>query len=342
MNTANIYLEKLRAFALGLAEDAERMDANSNVLVAWYARFAAAELHVGWSPRQPLTGREFCEALAILAESSGAFGFAALQQFVANLYLGTRLEAGSMEAGDLEAGDLKAGEAWPCVGVAFGHLRNPQGAAPHWDGAQANGFIPWLTGAACFPHIVLGMRGHNEEEVYALVASADRAAFRHSAPMDLIAGAGTRTVSVRVSGLPVAEGAILKRDPPGTLALGDAQGVLYQTPLIVGCIRACGALIGRSSRISSVEQARCQQAIETLLNRVYTAFEGCTAGEGQRLRAEVSDFAVRLTRLAAMSCGGASLARPHPAQRLYREALLYALMAQTDAIVQQAFEEVFG
>jgi alkylation response protein AidB-like acyl-CoA dehydrogenase len=64
--------------------------------------------------------------------------------------------------------------------------------------------------------------------------------------------------------------------------------------------------------------------------------------QGPRLRAELGDFAVRLARLAVMAGGGGALTIGHPAQRLYREALLYSLMAQTDAIVGQAFEEVFG
>ena len=134
---------------------------------------------------------------------------------------------------------------------------------------------------------------------------------------------------------------ILKREPSGTLALNDARGVLYQTPLMVGCVRACHALIKGSSRVGAGEQARCEEAVEFLLQRVYAAFADCTDEEGQRLRAELGDFAVRLARLTAMACGGAGLARPHPAQRLYREALLYSLMAQTDTIVNQAFAEVF-
>ena len=326
LTDASAYLDKLRNFALALREDAERIDADSDVLAAWYARFVASELHVGWSPRQPLTGREFCEALAILAESSGAFGFVALQQFVANTGVGNR---------------VAEGDAWPCVGVAFGHLRNLQGAAPRWDGTCASGLVPWLTGANCFPHVILGMRGQDGEEVYTLVETFDRAQFQHNPPMDLIACAGTCTISVQVNGLTVTDESVLKREPSGTLALNDARGVLYQTPLMVGCVRACHALIRGSSRVGAGEQAQCEQAVETLLQRAYAAFADGTAEEGQRLRAELGDFTVRLARLTAMACGGAGLARPHPAPRLYREALLYSLMAQTDAIVNQAFAEVF-
>lgn len=326
MITATSYLDNLREFTLALEAKAERLDTEEAVLAAWYARFVAAELHLGWSPRRPLSGREFCEALAILAESSGAFAFVALQQFVANAYLADRMP---------QQAD------WPCVGVAFGHLRNPHGPYPRWEGDGARGLVPWMTGAGLFPRTILGMRGPDEQEVYALVDATDRTVFRHSAPLALIACSGTRTLSVHVNGLPIAEDAILKQEPPGALERNDSQSVLYQTPLMVGCVRACRKLIRRLSRVGAFEQAQCETATEELLQRVYAAFEGCTPETGRQLRAELGDFCVRLARLAVMASGGAGLVRGHPAQRLYREALLYSLMAQTDPIVSQAFREVF-
>ncbi len=57
--------------------------------------------------------------------------------------------------------------------------------------------------------------------------------------------------------------------------------------------------------------------------RVHYAFDhGCAPEEGRKLRAEVGDFSVRMARLAVMTCGGAGLQVRHPAQRIYREALL--------------------
>lgn len=294
-------------------------------LAVWYGRFVAENLHLAWSPRQPLSGQEFCEALAILAAGSGAFGFVALQQFVAN--------------GNL-VGRVADGERWPCVGVAFGHLRHAQGPFPQYDGRAAQGFLPWMTGTEVFPQVILGMRGPEAEEIYALVDSTNRPSFRHSAPMDLIACTGTGTVSVDVVELLVDEKSILKRDPAGTFARNDPLGVLYQTPLMVGCVRACHEIINFSPRVSNASRARCELKTEILLRSIHNGFEYCLASEGKRLRAELGDFAVRLARLAVMASGGGGLVRGHPAQRLYREALLYSLMAQTDDIVNQAFQEV--
>jgi hypothetical protein len=198
-----------------------------------------------------------------------------------------------------------------------------------------------MTGAGLFTQMVLGMRGPDQQEVYALIDATDRALFRYSAPLALVAGSSTRTVSVHVHDLSIEEETILKQDPPGTLAHNDAESVLYQTPLMVGCVRACLKHIRRSPRVGAFEQAQCETATEALLQRVYAALEEGTPETGRQLRAELGDFCVRLARLAVMASGGAGLVRDHPAQRLYREALLYSVMAQTDPIINQAFREVF-
>jgi hypothetical protein len=159
--------------------------------------------------------------------------------------------------------------------------------------------------------------------------------------MDLIACSGTQTVRIVLSELPVDESAFLRTEPPGSLAHNDANGVLYQTPLLVGCVRACLKTILNAPTVESYLKARCEERTSQLLERVRKAFTESTPEEGRQLRAELGDFAVRLARLNVMACGGAALATGHPAERLYREALLYSLMAQTAAIVHQAFEEVF-
>jgi hypothetical protein len=221
--------------------------------------------------------------------------------------------------------------------VAFGHLRNLQGPAPRLEAGIAHGFVPWLTGAGIFPQVILGLRRPDGQEVYALVDATDRAAFRHSAPLPLAACSGSRTISVQIDGLRIEESALLKTQPAGTQARGDAEGVLYQTPLMVGCVQACQQLILASPRVRPSEAEQSCQATEALLNRVLDAFDSGPPEQGQRLRAELGDYTARLARLAVMASGGNGLMHSHPAQRLYREALVYSLMAQTDEIIRDAF-----
>jgi hypothetical protein len=160
------YLSALADFAEGLREKAERLDSDGDAMAESYAQFCRAGLHIGAGARMPLTGQEFCEALAILGEASGAFGFVALQQFVANPSLH----------------DHTADSGWLRAGVAFGHLRNPDGPAPVWKNGRVNGLIPWMTGAGVFEKVVLGVRDAEGQEMLALADAQDCPAFRHSAP----------------------------------------------------------------------------------------------------------------------------------------------------------------
>lgn len=327
-NSTIPYLSRIRDFASSLQSDAERLDTDSDLLADWYVRFAMQELHVGWSARQPLSGREFCEVLALLAESNGAFAFLVLQQLVANSKLGDSLSENA---------------PLPRIGVAFGHLRKPQGQSPRWNGKRVSGIVPWMTGAGMFEKVILGVRDRDNNEIYVLAEATDCPAFRHSAPMNLVACSGTRTVNVTLDNFPLDANAVLQTDPFGTLASNDSQSVLYQTPLMVGCVRACSKLIRDSTIVGQAERLRCEEITTNLLERVYAAFDvGCTPEAGRQLRAELGDFAVRLARLAVMASGGAGLMHGHPAQRLAREALLYSVMAQTPDIVNGAFREVFG
>ncbi|MDX1933609.1 MAG: hypothetical protein SFU56_13500 [Capsulimonadales bacterium] len=318
----NTPISRLAAFAERLRPDAARLDTEDGLVREWFDAFRNEGFHELGGSRAPLSGEEFAEVLATLGAVSGAFAFVALQQIVANMHLAVPEEP-----------------SWPVVGVAFGHLRNVAGPAPVWDGATVSGFVPWLTGANLFPEVILGMRTLDGDEVFARVDARDRPAFRHSEPMPLIACAGTRTVTVRVDGLSVSPSQVLRSQPNGTMAEGDAQSVLYQTPLMVGCARACLSLIAASGRLGDEEKSRYRKTVKARLESVREAFSGSDALQGRRLRARLGDLTVRLARLAVMASGGSALITGHPAERLYREALLYSLMAQTPEIVQDAFAE---
>jgi hypothetical protein len=202
--------------------------------------------------------------------------------------------------------------------------------------------VPWLTGAGVFEAYLLGVRLPDGGEAYAWVDGTDRDAFRFSEPLALAACASTRTVTVRVDGLPLDEGEFTRREPAGALARGDAMGVLFQTPLMIGNLRASLRLIEDSPQVEESMRRRCRAAVDSLIGEVFDALEVGTAERGRGLRARVGDMTARLGRLAVMACGGKALALTHPAQRVYREALLFSLMAQTERIVNEAFGAVFG
>lgn len=283
-----------------VAPQAAQLDHDPEMLRTVWEEFVRRGLHLQL---------DFFTTLPFLAEHSGAFAFLALQQRV-------------------------AGCPDPPAGVAFGHLRNPHGPAPLWREGRVSGTVPWLTGADLFAKVLLGFRLPDGSEVRAWVPAHDRSEFRHSAPLPLLAIRGANTVAVTLREVAVEESLFVSVLPRGTQAQNDARGVLYQTPLMLGNLRASLRLMEQSQR---GDLAKAQELVAQLT----AALQAENAQEhGPVLRARAGDLSVRLARLACMACGGGSLLTGHPAERLYREALVFSLMAQTDAIVDNAFEDL--
>jgi hypothetical protein len=314
-----------RSFADTLCPDAERLDLDADLLHARYLDFQRSGLHEFGGARQPLEMREAMDCLSILAEASGAFAFLALQQWVANMGYPDPV-----------------GQPWPRLGVAFGHLRNSAAPSPVWENGVANGIVPWMTGAGTFEEILLGVRMADLREAYAWVDGRDREELCYSEPMNLVSCTATRTVRIEVKSLRLEESCFTRVEEPGTLARNDAMGVLFQTPLMIGNLKASLRLIESSTVMDAPLRIRCFDTVSHLIDEVYDSLDtGTPVERGPDLRARIGDMTSRLSRLAVMACGGKALALGHPAQRVYREALLFSLMAQTERIVNDAFEAVF-
>lgn len=294
----------LRSFAdTVLAPHADTMDVDPERLAEAWRAFVA----------DGLTPFHLFDDIAALAEASGAFAFLALQRCVAGP------DAPSAHAG-----------------VAFGHLRNPSGPAPLWDDGRVRGRVPWMSGAGIFDTVLLGFRLPDGAEVRAWVEATDRPGFRHGPVRPLIACASTQTVAVDVD-LPIPESEFVSVAPLGTLAEGDAAGLVGHTPLLLGNVRASVLRIGEAGR-GDADAAR--RALENLEARIAAARAG--EADGGPVRARAADLAVRTALLACLADGGGALDPAHPSSRLYREALVFSLMAQTDQVVDDAFREILG
>jgi hypothetical protein len=253
---------------------------------------------------------DFDKDLATLSRVIGAFVFLILQETV-------------------------SGE--PGCGVAYGHLR--VGKGPLYDAGRVNGIIPWLTGIHIFNRVLLGFLLPNGSEAYARVPIEDCRTFRHTLPMSLIACSSMQTVGVTVANLPLSASDFVRIDPPGTAAKNNLNSLAGHTPLLFGNIQASLRIIQASPTLSDTAKLLSQNAHTTLeAARSIIA----TPEEGATFRARVADTAIRLATLATMASGGSSLQTGSDPERLYREALVFTLMAQTDFVVENAFQTVLG
>ena len=322
------YAFSLKEFINDLRPHAKKLDSEWEVCQKWYREFINRNLHLGGSVFRPFSGKDFCNHLATLSEVSGAFGFLALQQVVANGRLGER---------------IRDFEEVPAIGVAYGHLRNPEGMTPRSINGLVGGGVPWFTGSGIFEYAILGFRDERNQEITALVKAENRPEFQHHEAMKLIACNGIKTVQVQVDRLKIVQNEHISVNTAGHMKSGDASSVYYHTPLMVGNMRASQTAIMDCERVPEELRKRSQLQTENLLSRISSAFvNGVAPALGCKLRAETADYSVRLARLCALAQGGASINDSHPAQRRYREALLFNLMAQTDEIVSDAFRQMFA
>lgn len=65
-----------------------------------------------------------------------------------------------------------------------------------------------------------------------------------------------------------------------------------------------------------------------------------TTPERLKVRAWAIDFAVRCAHAAITSSSGAANSIHHPAQRIYREALVYTVSAQTPAVMEATLQRL--
>jgi len=271
--------------------NAESLDRDPRAMADLYSAFVEAGLTAPW-----IEGENF-DTLIALGEASGAFGFLALQQWVA--------------AG--HEGELVAG---PWCGVAFNHLKSPCPDTPRETDGRVNGRIPWFTGAGIFRACVLGYLDEEGNEAYAFVEATDRPEFRHGERMNLLAMSGTATCAVQVTDLAVRPFA---RHPAGSRAAGDAKSYAWQTPLMFGVALAACRQLGDS-------------AVERFQRLRARALAPAEADGGLALREEVGAFAVDVCRRAALAAGGKSIVAGAPEERRYREALVLNLMAADPAV----------
>jgi hypothetical protein len=264
--------------------------------------------YASWQ-KDNLAVMNFPKDLAMLSSTSGAFAFLILQETVAGK---------------------------PGCGVAFGHLR--AGKGPQWVDGKVSGIVPWMTGAGVFHTVRLGVLLPDGSEAYAEVAAHDRPEFHHSNTMALIACTSMQTVSVAITDLPIDEKHFTRVDAPGSAARANANNLVGHTPLLFGNMQASLSHLCNAPHLSDDAKARATAAVITLETQRTAAIADPTLG-GQ-FRARVVDTAIRLATLAAMANGSGSLQSGNDAERVYREALVFAQMAQTDAIVESAFEAV--
>lgn len=237
------------------------------------------------------------------------------------------------------------------VGVGFSQLRR-QGeplmkATPVADGYQLDGEVPWITGFEFFQNFIIGATLSNGDALYGVVPFEECDCIQLSAPMELTAMNSTKTVNAKIDGWLLKRDRVVTIKPASAIAQQDRKNVLYHSFFALGCARAGldilevnyskKGLLFLKETFDSLDRelTSCSQAIFEALDCDRQTFEAKL-----QLRAWAINLAGRCTQAAVIASSGAANSLQHPAQRVYREALMFAVFGQTTAVMKATLEQL--
>lgn len=234
------------------------------------------------------------------------------------------------------------------AGIAFAQLRrqgpSPLTAQPAEGGFVLDGFAPWFTGWGLFDSCVFAAELPDRSSVWALVDVINNESVRASAPMRLAAMESTQTVSLTLSHCFVSDSCVLYHRPPGWIHESDELNIALQSPFALGCARAGIDVLRRAYEKKPIEAIRiAAERLEHELDRVRDEAYACMSDPSDKERAlRARAEAIRMAGLCAhagvVASSGGGNSMSSPAQRVYREAIVFSVSAQTEAILAATLE----
>jgi kynurenine formamidase/alkylation response protein AidB-like acyl-CoA dehydrogenase len=242
------------------------------------------------------------------------------------------------------------------VGVGFSQLRREGDpvilAVPFDGGYLLNGFVPWVTGWGLFHEFIVAASLPDGRAVFGIVPLVETyqetgGNIAFSQPMQLAAMTSTNTVTATLKNWFLTDDRIVSIKPPGWIHENDQKNVLRSTFLAMGCTRAGLDIIEAAGKSKSLpfinnafasfkqELSRCRTAIKAAENNPSFSLD-----EKLQLRAQAIDLAGRCAHAAVTVSSGAANYINHPAQRVYREALVFTVTGQTTAVMEAILQRL--
>jgi alkylation response protein AidB-like acyl-CoA dehydrogenase len=245
----------------------------------------------------------------------------------------------------------KMGTGEKLVGIGFSHLRRsnnpPLQAIETAHGYEIHGHIPWITGFGLFESALIAAVLPNGQAVYGMIPFTDtdaQGSIRFSEPMQLAAMSSTNTVTAELRKWHLAASDVAFVAEAGAILKQDRLNVLNHSFFSLGCAQAgldiLKAEIEQKSDLAIApayaalfeEWQRCQHLITTAQDQ---SFE-----ERLKLRAWAIELATKCAHAAVVASSGAANSKRHPAQRVYREALVFSVSGQTAAVLEATLDRL--
>lgn len=232
------------------------------------------------------------------------------------------------------------------LGIGFSQLRRPGSpmvtATPDGSGYRISGKVPWVTGEGFFRHYLIGASLEDGRAVFGVVPLTRTPEIQIGAPMRLAAMESARTVEVDLDGHFLASDDIVDIKPSGWIFKNDQINITLQGFFALGCslagvdvVRA--AYSKRGNDFLACSANALEQEIQDCRAHMISAQQRdaeLTTDEKLALRGWAIDLCMRCAHAAVAASGGQANSIHHPAQRILREALVFTVSAQTEAIME--------
>lgn len=232
------------------------------------------------------------------------------------------------------------------VGVGFSQLRRPGPPAVRatkvGGGYRIDGNVPWVTGYGFYGEFVVGAALPDGQAVFGLVPLSEGPTVHPTPPMRLAAMSAAGTVAVQLDGFFLSDERVIAVREAGWISNSDAINIAQQGTFALGCAQAGLDVLARNAERRNLEFA--QRAYERLDEELvairaeaeYWAGNASMENVPARLdlRARMIDLMVRCAHAAVVSSSGAANSMDHPAQRIFREAMVFSVSAQTGPIME--------
>jgi kynurenine formamidase/alkylation response protein AidB-like acyl-CoA dehydrogenase len=303
----------------------------------------------------------FANFQELVARCSGALAFLQTQHQSAS---GMLLVSHNISLQEKYLPYMSSGEV--LIGVGFSQLRRegkPLTVATEVEGGyQLDGFVPWVTGWNIFSKFIVAATLPDGSAVFGIVPFCEtsqdlndldfksqdlKRGITFSPTSELVAMSSTNTVSATLTNWFLANEDVVFIKPPVWIHENDKNNVLRASFLATGC-----ALAGLDILETILEKKSLpfiKKAFESLqqeLNACRNAIKETKQSPGRdmkeklRLRSWAIDLATRIAHAAVTVSSGAAIYSSHAAQRVYREALVFTVTAQTPAVMEATLDRL--
>ena len=237
------------------------------------------------------------------------------------------------------------------IGIGFSQLRRPGPplitATPVEGGYLLNGHVPWVTGDTFYPEFLVGATLPDGQSVFGVVPLRAQPGITLSPPMSLAAMQAARTVTVDFDNTLLPSENVAFIHPADWIQNNDMINVTLQGFFALGCARA-GIDI-----VQSAAEKRNNSVLSQTATALLREWDACREALDQpatstpiedrlNTRAWAIELCARCAHAGVVASSGAANSTAHAAQRVYREALVFSVSAQTTAIMEATLQRLIA